>query len=715
MKKIIILLICLSSGIIGHTQLSEAQAGDALAKYWLYKWRFLNDFIKVGDQKGESLPVAERSAMGERIFRFGDGAQKLGMYINLLATEYKLLYDNERWVDLEKTKTELYYAIEAYRRLDCTAEWYRPYYKDPDFDWCNGYFMRGDVDIDFLDQPAKPWDASNTQTNKDLLNQSYTDFCYDIDPNIYSGPVDELRLFVDPSGDQNCSEFAVQEYNPDASADLVNEESQDQFFCILQGLGMVIKLIPAGLQSVTLNNGVQILYDFNTESRDLLLEMIYYAKKETTVIYNLTYYDNTSDWLISNPNNELVDRGAGIFQFSFPVAVIGNQFFNPPNNLHDWMTFAFRGFWNAQHINLSGNGNTGDLNTSMQCQLAAMSNAWYSNIGPFGINITPYSLLAKAEDHDWDAFYLPLWSIWNNLNIPIIMKNYVFDEIYDDINSAPCEGPFRFATSPTSAIFPQQWAGVFKYFKELEVTHNGNGPYISGFYNGNDYMLLHNFHYLISDDPLPFFHNLIDRIIDYDVPGVTYTQNSSPYNLNAFNTITANSTVESGNEVVYRAGYEITLKPGFHAEAGANFHAFIDPFTCVNGEYRSQNTDSTLATAYGFNEKFNFTNHGIIDYSKDATEEITQNTEEKIDLKSLLMVYPNPCTDKFTYLVSDQTELNKMQQIELYNMIGELVQTENINYNGQNILDITHLPTGIYVVKVISGERVYSAKIMVEE
>ena len=60
MKKIIILLICLSSGIIGHTQLSEAQAGDALAKYWLYKWRFLNDFIKVGDQKGESLPVAER-------------------------------------------------------------------------------------------------------------------------------------------------------------------------------------------------------------------------------------------------------------------------------------------------------------------------------------------------------------------------------------------------------------------------------------------------------------------------------------------------------------------------------------------------------------------------------------------------------------------------------------------------------------------------------
>ncbi len=729
MKKLILILLFANNNFVNAQYLfSNEEASNALAKYWLYKWRFLNDFIKVGDQMGESLPVAERAAVNQPIFRFGDGTQKLGMYINLLATEYKLLYDNERWVDLEKTKTELYYAIEAYRRLDCTAEWYRPYYKDPDYDWCNGYFMRSDTDIDFLEQPATPWISGSTLKNVDLLNQPYTDFCYDIDPALPSGQVNELRVFVDPWGDQDCSEFAVQEYNPDPNGHLVNEESQDQVFCIMQGLGMVIILVPEGNQTVILNDGTQINYDFNLESLELYKDMIWYIKKETNVSATETDYDiGHNDWVIDNPINEEVARGSDAFQFSYPMAVI-SDFLTNTNSYQDLTTLAFRQIWNVQQHNLqltqiftSGDGT---LNVSMQCQLAAMSDSWrWPSIPPpipnppFSnnlVNTTPKKLFNKAANYDWTGFYMPLWSIWNNKPIPGLYEVPTLLAIYDDLNSAPCQGPYRFAIG-SNIYFPQQWAGVFKYFKGLDVTQNGLGDYISGYYNGNDYMLLNNFHYLISQQPLPYFHNLIDRYVDYGVPGAISQSSFEENNINAFNTITADNVVEANNEINFRAGYEITLKPGFHAEAGTDFHAYIEPFTCVNGEYRNSQSDSTLATAYGFNEKFQFKNHGIIDYSNDESEEMTnEELEPEIDPSHVILVYPNPSDGKFSYLIPEKTDENIVQTVEIYNTIGDLVFSQQVNYSGQNVLDLGDVTTGIYIIKVISGEIVYSSKLMVE-
>jgi hypothetical protein len=735
-------LLCANYSLGQFQQQILQESPDWLAKYWLYRWRFINDFIKVGDQQGESIPFAERNSYNQQDLKTGDGTQKLGMYLCVLATEYALLYENERWTDLEKTKTELYYALEAIERLDCTTEEYPPY----SFPWinsynCNGYLMRDDIHAGFLDEPAKYWDLADTRTNRNLINQDYTKFCY---PH-GMGDVTDLHNYPlnnsQGSSELNGSDFISHQLDP---TQRINEPSKDQYLCLWQGLGLVSKLVHAYNYTITKVDGSLVQYNFYAKARELYVRLLENMKYET-FLGNPTF---ALDWNLTTPYSEITEFNGGIsagigLPFAFPLAQAANKVIYNENNMvnhlpylgiptgyHDIITIPSYILWYPTLIDFSQQTDGGTVNQSMYCQIAAMSDAWRA--GPFPlsvINRTPHAIYEHAIDYDWEAYYVSLWSVWNNKPIPNSnqLRNMVINATRNDLNNAPCIGPYNVTPMATGIKdYPFEWASIFKYFRTLSETRYGNIDSTGlpdGYYNGLDYLLMHNLFYLSYNGALPYFHDLVDRIIDFPVPGI-YPGNPFNVNLpqpivvNAFHSITANSTVQTNYDTEFRAGYEITFKPGFHVESGANFHAYIEPFTCDAHEfqYRNQNTDSTIATAYGFNEKFNFTNHGIIDYSKDETEEeIAQNTEPEIDLKSLLMVYPNPCTDKFTYIVSDQTELNKMQQIELYNMIGELVQTENINYNGQNILDITHLPSGIYVVKVISGERVYSAKIMVEE
>jgi hypothetical protein len=51
-----------------------------------------------------------------------DASLRLGWYIAVLATEYKLL--NVQGLDTYQTRKELYYALEAFNRLDLNAESY---------------------------------------------------------------------------------------------------------------------------------------------------------------------------------------------------------------------------------------------------------------------------------------------------------------------------------------------------------------------------------------------------------------------------------------------------------------------------------------------------------------------------------------------------------------------------------------------------------------
>lgn len=122
-------------------QLLAQSMGLNHRKYWWYKSRLNNDFVKVGLGDGESLPFNQRGYSGPGFtnsnpnFKLGDGTSTLGLYIAQLATEYALLKKNAQRT--EKVLHELFCAMNAFDRLDYKAENIEEYgvYR------LNGYFI----------------------------------------------------------------------------------------------------------------------------------------------------------------------------------------------------------------------------------------------------------------------------------------------------------------------------------------------------------------------------------------------------------------------------------------------------------------------------------------------------------------------------------------------------------------------------------------------
>ncbi len=115
----------ISISIIYSSLLSQTSDYDLNKKYWYYKTRFNNDFVVVDTGKGCSLPLNSREfdyAQGSSGFypgpshtiKTGDATTQLGIYLGVLATEYRLL-KNKGGQDaaIAKVKHELYCALNA--------------------------------------------------------------------------------------------------------------------------------------------------------------------------------------------------------------------------------------------------------------------------------------------------------------------------------------------------------------------------------------------------------------------------------------------------------------------------------------------------------------------------------------------------------------------------------------------------------------------------
>ncbi|NOU47176.1 MAG: T9SS type A sorting domain-containing protein [Bacteroidales bacterium] len=82
------------------------------------------------------------------------------------------------------------------------------------------------------------------------------------------------------------------------------------------------------------------------------------------------------------------------------------------------------------------------------------------------------------------------------------------------------------------------------------------------------------------------------------------------------------------------------------------------------------------------------------------------------ELKSELLVYPNPATDNFTIrLPENQT----IAEINLFNNMGlEVVGILNIKPSGSIFVPVHHLPAGNYILKVISDQKTYVKTIIIQ-
>ncbi len=231
-------------------------------KYWFYRKRLTDYFIKVGEGKGESNVANTRNEIiygtSRKNIRFADQGVALGWYIGVLATEYKLLKDNNQPID--QTSKELFYALKAFKQMDL---W------DNEID---GFFSRRDSrlndDSDFnIEGRNKNLALSDIHGTKPLGHPTYID------------------------------EFTTES---DGSITQTHPMSQDQAIHLIMGFALINKCI-GNDQFLTING--ETIY-FKQEARNNVDRIINYIKEKP----NLAILP----WTIYNKEfpPEKVERGA---------------------------------------------------------------------------------------------------------------------------------------------------------------------------------------------------------------------------------------------------------------------------------------------------------------------------------------------------------------------------------------------------------------------
>ncbi|HEY9082323.1 MAG TPA: T9SS type A sorting domain-containing protein [Vicingaceae bacterium] len=149
--------------------------------------------------------------------------------------------------------------------------------------------------------------------------------------------------------------------------------------------------------------------------------------------------------------------------------------------------------------------------------------------------------------------------------------------------------------------------------------------------------------------------------------------------------------IQDDGDITTHAKNEIIIKPGFHAQYGSDFHAFIYYDDCNGGNKAvNENTES--------NHQMSNTNNSSITLTPKAMEE-----------ESLFSVYPNP-TDGMFY-INVINNITPQSYIEITNLVGITVYSSLLNNNTTSI-DISDQPNGIYLIKLTSNDKMITKKII---
>lgn len=124
----------------------------ALQKYSDYRYALEHVFtvVSANNETGTNIPASNYHKRTDdngniyKTFSYSDGNSQLPYYIGLLATEYALLKRNGE--DYSHTRDLLSWALDAFERLDRTAEqYYRADGTIKPLDDVNGFFLRDDI------------------------------------------------------------------------------------------------------------------------------------------------------------------------------------------------------------------------------------------------------------------------------------------------------------------------------------------------------------------------------------------------------------------------------------------------------------------------------------------------------------------------------------------------------------------------------------------
>jgi hypothetical protein len=546
-------------------------------KYWKFRNNFVEKFIKIGPEQGESLPAGalvpaacidniasdgtdpskyKYTEYGE--MHWGDGMIRHGHYLALLATEYALKKKYDQ--DPIGTLNELYYALQAINRLDLVAESELNHDYGTSFEGVlNGFFLREDVPEDFClnwaDEPMK-FRCTNSAFYENNNVAKLSDRTHD--------------YYVKPHSSYQ------------------NGPSMDQMSSLMVGLLMIDKLVDNCL--------------IQPKETDKELELLTEAK---AITHRMVKYASDRNWELIDVNGWPVANGGGDLSASaYPYVMAAHKITGRPIETYAQHFYRRRlkfhpKYFDMQHC-LTGFGTSGDLRQqAAACEKLKMG-FFHPGMRSMYKKLTPGAIPGPLNNQN-SSTYLD-WSFSGNyhsinMSKPIWKNNFANnqtarsqsnrkEELEPGMRSLKGVKSYNLAIVFNLGIIAGHWeSSMAHYFgnktenRQLELTNvllydqvpqgsrelyrsyldgmsvtgpfniigfnwtpNPEGPWYrknlcgengwgadfrwtesdqtlgqkdkEGIYSGLDYMLMHNLYYLVYADDLPEFKQTFDCFCD---------------------------------------------------------------------------------------------------------------------------------------------------------------------------------------------------------
>jgi len=167
-----------------------------------------------------------------------------------------------------------------------------------------------------------------------------------------------------------------------------------------------------------------------------------------------------------------------------------------------------------------------------------------------------------------------------------------------------------------------------------------------------------------------------------------------PFATSREGTLTANCDISNNKTTVFQASELIKLEDGFKSGTGifTNFRAYIAP--CPGSGKKGDDEGN--------------------DYITETISEVNPDDEPQpnnINTETDFAIYPNPTSGEFTIQVTGDAEQGT-SEVYIYDIFGRLIYNQHINSSTNQHINISQQPKGIYLVKVLSGEKVYIKKLV---
>lgn len=497
-QKIFTLLLFLLFLEGGFSQLT-VDNDRAHRRYWYYRTRMINDFIKIGKEQGACIVFPERNYLEKGFYTSKVGPDQIditNMYIMTLCLEYKLLSRNNQ--DTRETIRELYHLLYTINRLDLEAEpmmnpvnWLGSDVIQPS-GTLNGYMLREDMPKRFMTDNFLHYNYALQE--RPLANT---------DPLTNYGGFTGIPHTNELSPDNKFSDFFPFNHGgigqePFTDLTLV----QDKYMSMLAAMMFVNKYIPF----TTTYNG-ESFQDGETS-----------LKQEASNIANRCYSylrNKNNDWVLRYLDQDgnyagSLAVGSTAFLYSWGLSRMvcwANTNFpwnqNSPVQCTDYnndyvSTIPGRVIYNAFTL---GTASCGEDNAVFKGWCQAGSNS--PSFNNFGLLLPAYITMGPNAAYNGVE--------WLELLRKVLHQDGVLGRqlsVYGDaIETAPCQGPYNYGNCVN---------GGFEWSSQDRLEHPGarnsdcnpNAPahpvpcltYVGtggfmGNYPGVDYMLLHNLYY----------------------------------------------------------------------------------------------------------------------------------------------------------------------------------------------------------------------------